>query len=153
MSNIVPIDQAARAISPLMRERMAAGRGINSSLRRASAMPSRCCRSRARCSAPGSPARRRRSSTRNTRQPIAFLDVVLVNASPNLAKTYYIKGFTEGDMNPPDCWSLDCDPARPVGGQQGEPDLRHLPDERVRLARSPRTASWPRHAGTPAAWR
>jgi hypothetical protein len=42
-----------------------------------------------------------------TRQPIPFLDVVLVNAAPMLSKTYYAKGFTDGDMNPPDCWSLD----------------------------------------------
>jgi hypothetical protein len=33
--------------------------------------------------------------------------VVLVNASPNLAKSYYVKGFVDGDLNPPDCWSLD----------------------------------------------
>jgi hypothetical protein len=42
-----------------------------------------------------------------TRQPIPFLDVVMVNASRTLAKTYFIKGYTEGDLNPPDCWSLD----------------------------------------------
>ena len=42
-----------------------------------------------------------------TGHPYAFLDVVLVNASPNLAKSYYVKGFTDGDLNPPDCWSLD----------------------------------------------
>lgn len=41
------------------------------------------------------------------RYPIPYLDVVLVNASPNLSKVYYEKGFTEGDMNPPDCWSLN----------------------------------------------
>jgi len=35
------------------------------------------------------------------------LDVVLVNSSKFIAKSYYIKGFNEGDTNPPDCWSLD----------------------------------------------
>lgn len=42
-----------------------------------------------------------------TRQPIQSLDVILVNASRYLSKTYYIKGYTEGDNNAPDCWSLD----------------------------------------------
>ncbi len=42
-----------------------------------------------------------------TRQVIPFLDVILVNASRGLAKSYYKKGFDEGDFNPPDCWSLD----------------------------------------------
>src|SRR3954468_10452015 len=35
------------------------------------------------------------------------LDVVLVNSNKFLAKSYYIKGYNEGDANPPDCWSLD----------------------------------------------
>jgi len=42
-----------------------------------------------------------------TNTPVSFLDVILVNASRLLSKTYYIKGFAEGDLNPPDCWSLD----------------------------------------------
>ena len=42
-----------------------------------------------------------------TRQVIPYLDVILVNASPHLSKTYYIKGFEEGEFNQPDCWSLD----------------------------------------------
>ena len=50
----------------------------------------------------------------NTRQVVPFLDVIMVNASPTLAKSYYAAGFEEGDLNPPDCWSLDAikpDPA------------------------------------------
>jgi hypothetical protein len=35
------------------------------------------------------------------------LDVILVNSGKFIAKSYYIKGFNEGDANPPDCWSLD----------------------------------------------
>src|SRR5262245_43164078 len=37
----------------------------------------------------------------------AIVDVVLVNASRQLAKTYYAKPFTSGDREMPDCWSLD----------------------------------------------
>jgi hypothetical protein len=37
----------------------------------------------------------------------AIVDVVLVNASRHLAKTYYAKPFNSGDAEMPDCWSLD----------------------------------------------
>ena len=37
----------------------------------------------------------------------AVVDVVLVNASRNLAKTYYARPFSSGDAEMPDCWSLD----------------------------------------------
>lgn len=37
----------------------------------------------------------------------AIVDVVLVNASRQLAKTYYAKPFNTGDAEMPDCWSLD----------------------------------------------
>jgi hypothetical protein len=37
----------------------------------------------------------------------AIVDVVLVNASRQLAKTYYAKPFNSGDAEMPDCWSLD----------------------------------------------
>ena len=42
-----------------------------------------------------------------TRQAIPFLDVVLLNASRYLSKTFYQQGFEEGEFNVPDCWSLD----------------------------------------------
>jgi len=42
-----------------------------------------------------------------TQAPVPYLDVVLVNASQYLAKSYYAKGFTDGDMDAPTCWSLD----------------------------------------------
>lgn len=41
------------------------------------------------------------------RKPVSYIDVILVDASPTIAKTYYAKGYVEGDMDPPDCWSLD----------------------------------------------
>lgn len=42
-----------------------------------------------------------------TRQVIPFLDVVMVNAAAVLSKTYYTKGFEDGEFQQPDCWSLD----------------------------------------------
>ena len=42
-----------------------------------------------------------------TRQAIPFLDVVMLNASRYLSKTFYQTGFEEGEFNVPDCWSLD----------------------------------------------
>lgn len=36
-----------------------------------------------------------------------FLDMVVVDANPGLAKTFYSKGYTEGESSPPDCWSND----------------------------------------------
>ena len=107
MSNIIPIDQAARALSPLARQRMGAGRGVAGNFQDGirDAFPV--------LSIKGKVFRARISGTEtpfidpNTRQPIAYLDLVMVNASPTLAKTFYQRGFTEGDMNPPDCWSLD----------------------------------------------
>jgi hypothetical protein len=42
-----------------------------------------------------------------TKQAVPALDVVLVNASRNLSKSYYIKGYTEGQLDAPDCWSMD----------------------------------------------
>lgn len=39
--------------------------------------------------------------------PKSYLEAVLIAASPALAKVYYEKSFAEGDLNPPDCWSVD----------------------------------------------
>lgn len=39
--------------------------------------------------------------------PIPYLDVVLLNASPNISKAFYDTGFTEGANTPPTCWSID----------------------------------------------
>jgi hypothetical protein len=43
----------------------------------------------------------------HTRQVIPFLDVIMVNAAPTLSKSFYLKGFDDDVLNPPDCWSLD----------------------------------------------
>ena len=47
---------------------------------------------------------------------LPFLDVVLVEGSPLLSKTYYEKGFDPNEFTRPDCWSLDSvkpDPSSP----------------------------------------
>lgn len=105
MSNLVPIDQAN--VPSLMRQRMAAGKAANSNFSDGvrDAFPVLSIKGkvfRARISGAETPF-----IDPNTRQPIAYLDVVMVNASRTLAKSYYVKGFTDGDMNAPDCWSLD----------------------------------------------
>jgi hypothetical protein len=104
---IVPLEQASRQISPLMQKRMAEGKGLNSNF------ADNVRDSFPMLSIKGKNFRARISGEETvfldpqTRQPLQFLDVILVNASPQLSKAYYIKGFTEGDFNPPDCWSLD----------------------------------------------
>jgi hypothetical protein len=40
-------------------------------------------------------------------RPIQALDVVLVNASELLARSYYIQGYEPGSVERPDCWSLN----------------------------------------------
>lgn len=48
--------------------------------------------------------------------PEATIDVVILRASPNIAKVFYINGYTEGSNAPPDCWSVNGikpDPASP----------------------------------------
>lgn len=38
---------------------------------------------------------------------LPFLDLVLIDGSKYINKVYYAKGFTDGDADAPDCWSLD----------------------------------------------
>jgi hypothetical protein len=38
-----------------------------------------------------------------------FLDVVIVNAAPKIARTYYAGTYVEGTVSAPDCWSPDGD--------------------------------------------
>ncbi len=39
--------------------------------------------------------------------PVGSLEAVIVKGNKNITKQFYIKGFVEGDTNPPDCFSLD----------------------------------------------
>lgn len=43
----------------------------------------------------------------NTKAAVGVLDVVMLNASPYVAKAYYVSGYEQDDHRPPDCWSLD----------------------------------------------
>ncbi len=105
MNNIIPIDQAQGAAA--MRAKLAAGNAVNRNFSEGvrESFPV--------LSIKGKVFRHRLGGNETpfidpqTRQPFAFIDVVLVNASRTLSKAYYIRGFSDGDMNPPDCWSLD----------------------------------------------
>lgn len=107
MTNLVPIDQATALAPAKMRERVAAGGGLNRHFADnvSDSFPVLSIRGKVfRVRADG---QEQAYKDPETGHPYAYLDVVLVNASRNLAKSYYIKGFTDGDLNPPDCWSLD----------------------------------------------
>lgn len=105
--NVVPIEQAAANLPAAMRQRLAQGLATNQNFSEGvrDAFP--------RLSFKGKVFRVKIGGQEtpfidpNTRQPIAYLDVVLVNASRSLSKSYYIKDYSEGDLNQPDCWSLD----------------------------------------------
>lgn len=40
-------------------------------------------------------------------EPAASIEVVVIKTHPGVAKTYYVKGFTEGNADKPDCYSND----------------------------------------------
>ena len=48
-----------------------------------------------------------RDAGNGRKEPSSSLEVVLVQTSPHVAKTYYEGKWTEGDDSAPDCWSLD----------------------------------------------
>lgn len=39
--------------------------------------------------------------------PVGAVDVVIVGISPAISKTYYLKGFVDGEDQAPDCFSID----------------------------------------------
>lgn len=39
--------------------------------------------------------------------PAAYLDVVLINGSKQLAKAFYVNAYAQGSADQPDCWSMD----------------------------------------------
>jgi hypothetical protein len=41
------------------------------------------------------------------KQPLQYIDVVIVGNATNLSKSYYEKSFSQGDDNVPDCFSVD----------------------------------------------
>lgn len=103
--NVIPLNGAQGPLA--MRQRLAAGESLNSnfSSNAPESFPTLSIKGkvfRARIEGQEQPLM---DPTTNT--PIPYMDVVLVNASPRLAKAYYATGFTEGDNNAPNCWSLD----------------------------------------------
>lgn len=106
-NQMVPIEQAGAMAPAAMRERMARGQQLtrNYADNVTDSFPVLSIRGKVfRVRADG---QEQAYKDPQTGHPYAYLDVVLVNASPNLAKSYYVKGFVDGDLNPPDCWSLD----------------------------------------------
>ena len=125
MSNIIPIDQAQGAAA--MRAKLAAGSAVNRNFAEGirDGFPV--------LSIKGKVFRHRANGQETpfidpqTRQPFPFLDVVLVNASRTLSKAYYIRGFSDGDANPPDCWSLDAIRPDPSVAQKVHPTCQDCP--------------------------
>lgn len=107
MNNVVPIGQAQRPAK--LRERLSAGVAVNKNFSDGvrDSFPS--------LSIKGKVFRIRKDGNETplidpqTKQVIPYLDVVMVNASPMLAKAFYVKGFTDDETSfqAPDCWSLD----------------------------------------------
>ncbi len=55
--------------------------------------------------------------TNEMNMPAQYMDLVLIKAARNMSKVYYIKNFTEGSEDKPDCYSNDGivpDPASPA---------------------------------------
>jgi hypothetical protein len=105
MTNIVPISQAKMPAA--MRDRMNSGAAVTKNFEEGvrDSFPLLSIKGkvfRIRISGQETPL-----IDQQTRQVIPSLDVVMINASPQLAKAYYVKGFEEGEFNQPDCWSLD----------------------------------------------
>jgi hypothetical protein len=108
MTQLIPIDQA-RALAPTkMTQRIAEGRALNTNFADGvqNAFPVLSIR--------GKVFRIRDEGKEEayvdpaSKMPLPFLDVVLVNGSRTLAKSYYETGFDEDNMTQqPDCWSLD----------------------------------------------
>lgn len=107
MTNLVPIDQAKALAPAKMRERFKTGEVINKNFADGvrDTFPTLSIKGKVFRMRQG--GREQPYVDPNTNQVMTFLDVVFVNASRLIAKSYYEKGFAEGDMNPPDCWSLD----------------------------------------------
>lgn len=104
-NNVVPIGQARRPVG--MSDRLKAGTAINKNFAKG------VTDSFPRLSIKGKVFRIRMDGEErplldpNTRTPYQALDVVLVNASELLARSYYEQGYEEGSVERPDCWSLN----------------------------------------------
>ena len=104
-NNIVPIGQAKMPAA--MRNRLQAGAAVNKNFADGVGgfLPAPVDQGQ---DVPHPPRRQGAAADRQLNQAVPYLDVVLVNASRTIAKTYYEKGFDPSEVgNPPDCWSLD----------------------------------------------
>jgi hypothetical protein len=72
-----------------------------------------------------------------TRRPIP-VDVVLVDASPAMAKRFFMRGYQEGDTDLPDCFSNDAIRASPRSPHmQNNGSCRGCPHNEPRSAKNP----------------
>src|SRR6478736_243413 len=62
-----------------------------------------------------------------SKDPAASIEVVIIKASPHISKIYYEKGFTEGDMAPPDCWSVNGLAPDPAASKKQSPSCASCP--------------------------
>lgn len=116
MADIIPIGQQMNNIDPRMRQRMAAAAAANKSL------ASNVVSSYPMLSIRGKEFTFRLPDGRSSRHEqngfaMPYIDVVIVEGSPLLSKTYYEKGFDPNEFARPDCWSLDSvkpDPSSPA---------------------------------------
>lgn len=107
MNNLVPIEQAAGQAPALLRQRREQGLTANKNFQDGvrDAFPVLSIKGKVwsvRISGSTKPF-----LDPATNSPLAYIDVVLVDASKQLAKSYYANGYSDGDMEAPNCWSLD----------------------------------------------
>lgn len=106
-NELTPLDQA-RALAPArMRERFAQGTAVNKNFADGVRDTFPTLSIKGRVFRMRSQGQEQPYVNPETGQAYTALDVVFVNASRLLAKSFYIKGYSPGDLNPPDCWSLD----------------------------------------------
>lgn len=99
-NNIVPLNPAQ--LPAAARQRLAQGQGIAKNLTEGVSAPIDILSIR------GKVFRERINGEEIlTPRPVYEYDVVILDGTPGLAKTYYINPYVEGSMAPPDCWSLN----------------------------------------------
>lgn len=107
MNALVPVPIGQAAASQLMRQRVAAQQGNNNSFASNVAESFPTLSIKGKVFTAKIAGQQQTFMDPNTRTPLAYLDIILVEGSPLLAKSYYAKGYTEGDVDTPNCWSLD----------------------------------------------
>ena len=108
-NNLTPIDNTRAGIVPSqrMRDRMAQGRAISDNFSAGTAGGFHVLSIRASKFHLRYGDAEQTITDPATGYPVAFCDAVLVNASKQLAKTYYASAYQQGANEQPDCWSMD----------------------------------------------